>query len=65
MKGKSIEFKSSKEKHDYLSYDDLNNKDITIIAKNFRKFIVKRKIIDIAKKVNDFIKIYLDYIVKR
>jgi hypothetical protein len=39
-KGKFITFKSYKEKHDYSSNDDLNNKDIAIIAKKFKKIHV-------------------------
>jgi hypothetical protein len=39
-KGKFITIKSYKEKHDYSSNDDLNNKDIAIIAKKFKKIHV-------------------------
>jgi hypothetical protein len=55
-KSKSIAFKSSREKHVYSSNDNLNNEDITLIAKKFRKFMFKKKKINKGEKVNDFIK---------
>jgi hypothetical protein len=55
-KSKSIAFKSSREKHAYSSNDNLNNEDITLIAKKFRKFMFKKKKINKGEKVNDFIK---------
>jgi len=39
------------------SNDNLNNEDITLIAKKFRKFMFKKKKINKGEKVNDFIKI--------
>jgi len=56
-KGKSISLKSSREKYDFSSYDDLNNKDIALTVKKFRKFMFKKSNIDKGKKINDFVKI--------
>ncbi|KAI5568935.1 hypothetical protein BDE02_12G046400 [Populus trichocarpa] len=55
-KGKSITLKSSREKHDYSSNNDINNEDIALIAKKFRKFKLKKKKTNKGKKVNDFVK---------
>ena len=56
-KGKSISLKSSRKKYDYSSYDDINNKDIALTIKKFRKFLFKKSNIDKGKKVNNFVKI--------
>jgi hypothetical protein len=56
-KGKSISLKSYRKKYDYSSYDDINNKDIALTIKKFRKFLFKKSNIDKGKKVKDFVKI--------
>lgn len=55
--GKTIALKSIKKEDDYSSDDDPNSKDIALIARKFRKFMLKKKTtVKIKKKGKDFAK---------